>query len=222
MAARHSLINRGKFTVLREFRVSALLADNAAQVATLPAPTRITSCSGTSIRLSRPAFPPVYSVRQTRKGHVPAGTAADWTAKGAADFRADAIINRVRSALFTLLSLLLAFSGIRQAAGGDDQAPPGAGSFDGQWIADVPVQGTCPASHMTLFVHGRAIDGSVFNPAGTFAITGEVDKTGQGQIKIGDFVSHIKFLEDHFAADYFNACGERQAIGKRLDLGQRS
>jgi len=108
-----------------------------------------------------------------------------------------------------------------QASGAAAQAYSGAGTFDGQWIADVPVQGTCPASHMTLFVHGQAIEGSVVNPAGTFAIMGDVDPAGDGQIKIGDFTGHIKFIGDRFAADYLNTCGERQAIGKRLDAGQR-
>jgi hypothetical protein len=94
--------------------------------------------------------------------------------------------------------------------------------YDGQWVADVPVQGTCPAAHMTLFVSGTSIIGNVANSAGTFPITGQIDASGKGTIKIVDFRGRIVFLKDHFAADYFNSCGERRAIGRKLVSGGKA
>lgn len=92
-------------------------------------------------------------------------------------------------------------------------------SLDGQWIADVPVQGKCPAAHLTLFVLGGSIIGSVYNGTGTFPITGHIDDSGNGNITIVEFGGRIKFSNDRFAADYFNACGERRAVGKKLMPG---
>jgi hypothetical protein len=88
-------------------------------------------------------------------------------------------------------------------------------NYDGQWVADVPVQGSCPAAHMTLFVHGTSIVGSVRNPLGISAINGQIGKAGDGQIQIDGFGGRVKFSNGSFTADYFNACGERRAIGRR-------
>jgi hypothetical protein len=93
--------------------------------------------------------------------------------------------------------------------------------YDGQWVADVPVQGACPAAHMTLFVSGASIVGNVANSAGTFPITGQIDANGKGTLKIVDFRGRIVFLKDRFAADYFNSCGERRAIGRKLESGPK-
>jgi hypothetical protein len=124
-------------------------------------------------------------------------------------------MNKMRNGAVSLMALVFAVSL------GSTQALAQAIGYDGQWIADVPRQGTCPASHMTLFVHdaGR-IDGSVFNPLGTFPITGQIDQNGMGTFRIRAFAGHIRFAGNEFAAVYANDCGERRALGMRLTAGQ--
>jgi hypothetical protein len=96
-------------------------------------------------------------------------------------------------------------------------APPSAGGpYNGRWVSDVPLQGSCPASHMTIDVRGSLIDGNVVNPAGTFKITGSIDPNGNGTIQIVQSRGVIKFSENQFVADYENlGCGKRHAVGAR-------
>jgi hypothetical protein len=131
----------------------------------------------------------------------------------------DAMLYRQYGRLTPGRCFLLAFSGASQPPNPSTQPVTEGANYDGQWIADVPIQGSCPASHMTLFVNGSNIIGNVVNSAGTFAVTGQVDRSGDGNIKIVDFSGRIKFKHDQFAADYFNSCGERRVVGKRLVAG---
>jgi hypothetical protein len=109
---------------------------------------------------------------------------------------------------------------------GVDPAPSGPTmaqslNFDGQWVADVPVQGNCPVAHITLFVNGSNVVGSVVNYAGTFPISGQIDSSGNGNISIvGVGGGRIKFSGDRVAADYLVPCGERRALGRRLKSGE--
>jgi hypothetical protein len=138
----------------------------------------------------------------------------------------DSIIDGIIAIQYGPLSpgrcIALAFSVAPQPATPAPQSVAEGLNYEGKWVADVPVQGSCPASHMTLFVHGAYIAGSVVNPAGTFAISGQIDGNGNGDIQINGSLwrGRIKFSHDQFAADYFNNCGERRAIGKRLIRGQ--
>jgi hypothetical protein len=126
-------------------------------------------------------------------------------------------VNRMCNREVLLMALAFAVS-----LGGTHALAQATG-YDGRWIADVPRQGSCPASHMTLFVHdGGRIDGSVFNPSGTFPFTGQIDQSGEGTFRIVAFAGHIRFAGNQFAAAYANACGERRAVGVRLTTGQPS
>src|SRR5579863_5238370 len=70
--------------------------------------------------------------------------------------------------------------GLDPAATAGQAASARHGGRDGQWVAEIPVQGRCPAAHMTLFVDGGNILGNVVNSSGTFPITGHIDAAGNG------------------------------------------
>jgi hypothetical protein len=89
-------------------------------------------------------------------------------------------------------------------------------SFDGRWIANVPPQGRCPASRMTLEVRGRSILGIVVNYSGAFPIVGSLGPGGEGRIQIVRMGGRIRFANNYFVADYFNACGPRHAVGVKI------
>jgi len=88
-------------------------------------------------------------------------------------------------------------------------------AYDGRWIANVPPQGRCPASRMTLDVRGSSIRGVVANPFGTFPVIGSLGPSGVGSIRIVSMGGRIRFTDSRFVADYFNSCGSRHAVGAR-------
>jgi hypothetical protein len=88
--------------------------------------------------------------------------------------------------------------------------------YDGRWIANVPPQGRCPASRMTLDVRGSSIRGTVVSIFGSFPIMGSLTDRGVGTIQIVQMGGRISFSKNHFIADYFNTCGPRRAVGTRL------
>ena len=87
--------------------------------------------------------------------------------------------------------------------------------YDGRWVANVPAQGTCPASRLTLSVRGTSIRGTAENPSGIFPIVGSVGGEGSGTIRIVEMGGTIRFAGDRFVAHYFNICGPRYAVGVR-------
>jgi hypothetical protein len=88
--------------------------------------------------------------------------------------------------------------------------------YDGRWVANVPPQGLCPASRMTLHVRGSSIRGTVVNLLGVFPITGSLTSRGTGTIQIVQMGGRITFSGNRFVADYFNTCGPRHAVGSRI------
>jgi hypothetical protein len=94
--------------------------------------------------------------------------------------------------------------------------PPTMSAYDGHWASDIPVQGRCPAAHWEFDVKNHVITGAAKNPAGTFVMSGTLDESGKGTIKINQFAGTIQFVGDHFESDYFNACGARHAAGARV------
>jgi hypothetical protein len=94
--------------------------------------------------------------------------------------------------------------------------PSAMTAYDGHWTSDIPVQGRCPAAHWEFDVKNHQMTGAANNPAGTFLMSGTVDDSGRGTIKINQFGGTIQFVGGHFESDYFNACGPRHAAGVRV------
>jgi hypothetical protein len=91
-----------------------------------------------------------------------------------------------------------------------------AGPYDGTWVAQAPAQGRCnPPAKMTLNVRDAAIVGTVDNPNGTFRLSGTLDASGNGTIRIGDFAGTVRFTGERFEANFSNTCGQRQVAGTR-------
>jgi hypothetical protein len=87
--------------------------------------------------------------------------------------------------------------------------------YDGSWVANVPPQGACPASRLTLHVRGSSIRGTAVNPFGIFPIAGSLSSQGSGTIQIVQMGGTIRFSGNRFVARYFNVCGPRYAVGVR-------
>jgi hypothetical protein len=109
-------------------------------------------------------------------------------------------------------------------------ASPGSGlqmvqyrsAYDGRWIANVPPQGACPASRLTLHVRGSSIRGTAVNPSGIFPIAGSLGSEGSGTIQIVQMGGTIRFSGNRFVARYFNICGPRYAVGARTAVRRAS
>jgi len=90
--------------------------------------------------------------------------------------------------------------------------------YDGRWVANVPPQGACPPSRLTLYVRGNSIRGTAANPTGVFPIRGSLGSEGSGTIQILEMGGTIRFSRNRFVARYFNVCGPRYAVGARTAL----
>jgi hypothetical protein len=90
--------------------------------------------------------------------------------------------------------------------------------YDGRWVANVPPQGACPASRLTLHVRGSSIRGTAANPSGVFPIRGSLGGEGSGTIQILEMGGTIRLSRNRFVARYFNVCGPRHAVGVRTSL----
>lgn len=100
-------------------------------------------------------------------------------------------------------------------------APTNSNPYDGRWVADLPVQGLCAASHLVIEVQDGSITGTVSNPSGSFWVRGQTrGEFGRIQINGSDADSGtIAFSGNQFVADYMNAsCGPRRAVGQRTPL----
>lgn len=95
--------------------------------------------------------------------------------------------------------------------------PAGAASFDGKWLADVPVQGRCNyTATMTLIVVDGDIQGQIYNPSNIVPFSGKIDASGDGEILVNRSAQGtIHFSGDHFQADWPNTQCSRHADGDR-------
>jgi len=96
-------------------------------------------------------------------------------------------------------------------------------SFDGRWIADLPIQGGCQAAHLVIDVRGQRISGTVTNSGVSYPVTGTLSNGGSGRIQINGSDANsgtIRFSATEFAAQYMNAsCGLRAVVGRRVTYG---
>jgi hypothetical protein len=93
-------------------------------------------------------------------------------------------------------------------------------TYDGQWVADVPPAGNCPAAHMEIEVRSGVIRGTVTDSAGAFPVKGRINEDGSGAMILhrafnkNAFAGVVRFSANQFDVDY-DPCGTRHAIGHR-------
>jgi hypothetical protein len=96
-------------------------------------------------------------------------------------------------------------------------------AYDGQWVADVPQEDNCPASHMEIEVRSGVIRGTVTDSTGALPVKGRINEGGSGAMIVhrafnkNTFGGVVRFSANQFDVDYAgdNRCGTRHAIGHR-------
>jgi hypothetical protein len=96
--------------------------------------------------------------------------------------------------------------------------PAAAGSFDGNWIGQIPPSG--PACHsiatMTITVSGDTLSGVIHNRANVRSFTGTVDAHGDATFTTQfHYSGTIKFTADHFDANWNSGDCQRHSLGDR-------
>jgi hypothetical protein len=93
-------------------------------------------------------------------------------------------------------------------------------AYDGQWVADVPQEGNCPAAHMEIEVRSGVIRGTVTDSTGAFPVKGRINEDGSGAMILhrafnkNTFAGVVRFSANQVDVDY-DPCGTRHAIGHR-------
>jgi hypothetical protein len=92
-----------------------------------------------------------------------------------------------------------------------------AGTFDGNWIGQIPPSGRCHAvSTMTITVSGDTLSGVIHNPANVRSFTGKVDADGNASFTTQlNYSGTIKFTADHFDANWNSGDCQRHSLGDR-------
>jgi hypothetical protein len=93
-----------------------------------------------------------------------------------------------------------------------------AGSFDGNWIGQIPPSG--PACHsiatMTITVSGDTLSGVIHNRSNVRSFTGKVDADGNATFTTQyNYSGTIKFTADHFDANWNSGDCQRHSLGDR-------
>jgi hypothetical protein len=96
--------------------------------------------------------------------------------------------------------------------------PAMAGTFDGDWIGQIPPSGHCHAvAIMTITVSGDTLTGVVHNVGNIRQIAGKIDEDGNGTFSALQFhyTGTIKFTADHFDANWNSGDCQRHSLGDR-------
>jgi hypothetical protein len=95
--------------------------------------------------------------------------------------------------------------------------PAMAGSFDGNWIGQIPPSGQCHSvSTMTITVSGDTLSGVIHNVANVRSFTGKVDAEGNATFETQyHYSGTIKFSPDHFDANWNSGDCQRHSLGDR-------
>jgi hypothetical protein len=97
--------------------------------------------------------------------------------------------------------------------------PAMAGSFDGNWIGQIPPSG--PDCHsvatMTITVSGDTLSGAVHNVGNVRPFTGKIDADGNATFTVAQYhySGTIKFTADHFDANWNSGNCQRHSLGDR-------
>jgi len=95
--------------------------------------------------------------------------------------------------------------------------PAMAGSFDGNWMGQIPPSGLCQSvSTMTITVSGDTLSGVIHNVSNVRSFTGKVDADGSATFTTQLHHSGtIKFSADHFDANWNSGDCQRHSLGDR-------
>lgn len=111
----------------------------------------------------------------------------------------------------------LALAGMSMAAGILISSPALAGTFDGNWIGQIPPSGPCRGvATMTITVFGDTLSGAVHNPGNVAPFKGSIDADGYGTFTTEKgHPGTIKFTADHFDANWKSGGCQRHGLGDR-------
>jgi hypothetical protein len=94
-----------------------------------------------------------------------------------------------------------------------------AGTFDGNWIGQIPPSGRACHSiaTMTITVSGDTFSGVIHNRANVRAFTGKIEPDGNATFTVSQFnySGTIKFTADHFDANWNSGDCQRHSLGDR-------
>jgi hypothetical protein len=96
--------------------------------------------------------------------------------------------------------------------------PAAAGTFDGNWIGQIPPSGpNCRhVSTMTITVSGGNLSGVIHNWSNVRAFTGTVDEQGNATFTTQyHYSGTIKFTPEHFDANWNSGDCQRHSLGDR-------
>jgi hypothetical protein len=95
--------------------------------------------------------------------------------------------------------------------------PAIAGTFDGNWVGQIPPSGRCHAvATMTITVSGDTLSGVIHNASNVRSFTGKVDAEGNATFTTQfHYSGTIKFTADHFDANWNSGDCQRHALGDR-------
>jgi hypothetical protein len=96
--------------------------------------------------------------------------------------------------------------------------PASAGTFDGNWIGQIPpsAPGCRSVATMTITVSGDTLSGVIHNRANVRAFTGTVDAQGNATFTTQfHYSGTIKFTADHFDANWNSGDCQRHSLGDR-------
>ena len=96
--------------------------------------------------------------------------------------------------------------------------PAAAGTFDGNWIGQIPPSGPACRSvaTMTITVSGDTLSGVIHNRANVRSFTGTVDANGSATFTTQyHYSGTIKFTTDHFDANWNSGDCQRHSLGDR-------
>lgn len=95
--------------------------------------------------------------------------------------------------------------------------PAGAATFDGKWLANLPVQNRCNSTAtLTLTVLDGTVIGEIRTADGIGQVSGKVDDEGTATLRIADrYLAAGHFGADHFDVTWSNGTCLRHAEGDR-------
>jgi len=96
-------------------------------------------------------------------------------------------------------------------------AGPVPGGYDGWWVAGAPAMDACPAANLRIFVEDGLINGTVVIGQQSLALQGEISEDGNALISAVGFFAQASFGENGVELSFRDACGQRRAIGDRVE-----
>lgn len=94
-------------------------------------------------------------------------------------------------------------------------AAPGA--YDGWWVAAAPAVASCPGISLRILVEEGEISGTMTAGRSSNALQGTLGEDGTAILTAVGFFGQLNFSEEGVAVAFRDACGQRSALGNRVD-----